>query len=72
VRNDENLKSEIRNNAVQWSIQNPLLTKEGWRNRASPIGRSLKRWRAGVVAHTERFVVSDHPSCAFSAASPPL
>ena len=87
---------------------NPLLTKEGWRDRASPIGRSLKtrsaspigrslktrsaspigrslktrsaspigrslkRRRAGVVAHTERVVVSDHPSCAFSAASPPL
>ena len=33
----------------------PLLTKEGWRNRASPIGRSIKRRRAGVVAYTETF-----------------
>jgi hypothetical protein len=42
---------------------NPLLTKEGWRDRASPIGRSLKRRRAGVVASTEALIASDHPSC---------
>ena len=40
---------------------NPLLTKQGWRNGASPIGRSLKRRHAGVVAYTESWRVSDHP-----------
>ena len=49
----------------------PLLTKEGWpRHQAN--ARSHIAGADGVVAHKKHFGVSDHPSCAFSAASPPL
>ena len=51
--------------------ENPLLTKEGWRDRASPIGRCINGRRAGVVAHTESWSVSDHPGFGFASAAPP-
>ena len=49
---------------------NPLLTKEGWRDRASPIGRSLKRRRAGVVAHTETLRCERPPHLRFQRSIP--
>ena len=42
-------------NTFEISQKNPLLTKEGWRDRASPIGRSLKKMARGVVAQTANF-----------------
>src|SRR4030095_9667159 len=57
-------------NATQQPSCSPLLTKEGWRDRASPIGRILKRRCAGVVAHTEALRRERPPQLRFQRSSP--